>query len=287
MSLTYGGVDVAVYRGMSRAALDAAYNNSAAVLDSGERLAQWAVRSEAERASPGARLNLVYGPRPRNSLDYFAARNGAPLFVFLHGGYWQRNSKDIFAFLAEGPRAHGINVALVGYTLAPEARLSSIVEEIAQALDFLDKRAGDLAFDRDSVIVGGWSAGGHLAALALEHPLVCGGVSVSGIFDLEPIALSYINEKLGLDAAEVAALSPVRRLEGGANPLRLFVGGNELSELQRQSIVYAEAAVPRKSPVSLRILPGHNHFSILDELASAEGHITKELVQLVGATARR
>src|SRR5690606_20628828 len=131
---------------------------------------QWAARSEAVRASSGVQLDLAYGQGQRNFLDYFAAEGGAPLFVFLHGGYWQRNSKEIFAFLAEGPRAHGINVAIVGYTLAPEARLSSIVDEISQALDFLSNRTGELAFDPSSIYVGGWSAGGHLAALALEHP---------------------------------------------------------------------------------------------------------------------
>jgi len=287
MSFTYGGTDAAIYRGMDRAALDAAYNNSAAVFDSSERLAQWSERSKAVRASSGARLDLAYGPRPRNSLDYIAAGRGAPLFVFIHGGYWQRNSKEIFAFLAEGPGAHRINVAFVGYTLAPEARLFSIVEEIAQALDFLGNRADELAFDRDSVVIGGWSAGGHLAAVSLDHPLVRGGLSISGIFDLEPIALSYINEKLRLDAAEVSAFSPMRRLYERPNPFRLFFGGDELPELQRQSIAFADAAAAQGLPVRMSILPAHNHFSILDELGNPDGKITRELVSLVDETALR
>src|SRR5215831_11163406 len=161
----------AIYRGMDRVALDAAYNNGAAVADSADWLVRWRELSAAVRASPRARLDIPYGSRPRARFDYFpcgAAR--APLFVFIHGGYWQRNDKDMFAFLADGPRAHGIDVAVVGYTLAPEARLTDIVGEIRQALSVLRDRADEFGFDRDRLFVGGWSAGGHLTAIVSKHP---------------------------------------------------------------------------------------------------------------------
>src|SRR5216684_6186076 len=178
----------AVYRGMDRPALDAAYNNSAAVADSADWVARWRARSAEVRASSAARLDIPYGPRPRERLDYLTSgRKQAPLFVFIHGGYWQRNEKETFAFVAEGPLAHGIDVVLVGYTLAPEARLGEIVAEIRQALTFLAERAGDFGFDRNRMFVGGWSAGGHLTAAVSNHPAFRGGVPISGIFDLEPI----------------------------------------------------------------------------------------------------
>jgi arylformamidase len=120
-----------LYRGMDRAALDAAYNNSAAVADSQEWVARWREQSAAIRAQPNAKLDIAYGARSRAKLDYFpAGRARAPLFVFIHGGYWQRNDKDGFSFVAEGPRRHGIDVALVGYTLGPEARITDIVGEM-------------------------------------------------------------------------------------------------------------------------------------------------------------
>src|SRR5262245_56362251 len=85
----------AIYRGMDRAALDAAYNNGAAVADSEDWLARWRVRSDAIRASSGARNDIVYGQRPRTRLDYLpCGERNAPLFVFIHGGYWQRNEKE-------------------------------------------------------------------------------------------------------------------------------------------------------------------------------------------------
>jgi arylformamidase len=276
----------AIYRGMDRAALDAAYNNGAAVADSADWLARWRELSAAVRSSPRARLDIPYGSRPRARFDYFpfgAAR--APLFVFVHGGYWQRNDKDMFAFLADGPRAHGIDVAVVGYTLAPEARLTDIVGEIHQALSLLRERADAFGFDRDRLFVGGWSAGGHLTAIVSDHPAFRGGLPISGIFDLEPIALNYLNEKLALDASEIATLSPLRVLSGRSPPLRLFVGSDELPELRRQSAAYAEAARARGLPVALTVLPGRHHYSILDELSRPDGAITRALVELTESRA--
>ena len=230
----------------------------------------------------GVRLDVPYASGERTRLDYFpGGKCGAPLFVFIHGGYWQRNDKEIFSFVAEGPHAHGIDVAVIGYTLAPAARLSDIVAEIAGALTFLDKNADQFGFRRENICVGGWSAGGHLAALASELPTVRGALVISGIFDLEPIALSYINGPLRLDRDEIKTLSPLQRLRGGAAPQTLAVGGNELSELQRQSAVYAEAARRLGLPVKLRTLPGHHHFSILDELAEGDGILTHELLGII------
>jgi arylformamidase len=276
----------AIYRGMDRAALDAAYNNSLAVADSAELMARGRERSAEVRAGPRAHLDVPYGSRPRERLDYFSSgTTKPPLLVFIHGGYWQRNDKDMFAFIADGPRPHGIDVALVGYTLAPDVRLTDIVAEMNRSLTFLSERADEFGFDRDKLFVGGWSAGGHLTAIVADHPACRGGIPISGIFDLEPIALNYLNEKLGLDPTEIATLSPLRVLPDRMPPLRVFVGGQELPELKRQSATYAEAACERGLPVTLTVLPGHHHFSILDEISRPEGAITHALVELIDAKA--
>ena len=278
------GGSAVVYRGMDRATLDAAYNNSVAVADSPQWLARWRERSAALRAATQDRLlDISYGNRPRARLDYFSAGcTQAPLFVFIHGGYWQRNDKEMFAFVADGPCLHGIDVAVIGYTLAPEARLTDIVEEIDRALGMLADRADEFGFDRARLLVGGWSAGGHLTAMATRHPLCRGGIPISGIFDLEPIALNYLNEKLRLDAGEVKILSPLHLLSDDMPPLRMFVGENELPELKRQSAHYVEAARQRALPVELAVLPGHHHFSILEELRRPDGAITRALCALAG-----
>jgi arylformamidase len=236
---------------------------------------------------PGARLDLPYGAAPRASLDYLPAGGpGAPLFVFLHGGYWQRNSKEMFAFVADGPHAHGVDVAVVGYTLAPEARLADIVAEIERALMMLAANAGELSFDADRIYVGGWSAGGHLTAVASQWPVVRGALAISGIYDLEPMALCYINDKLRLDPNEIETLSPLRTLHDGMAPLHLAVGGNELPELRRQSVAMKERADELGLPVSLNVLAGRHHYSIMDELAKPDGQLTADLLGLLARAGR-
>jgi arylformamidase len=273
----------AIYRGMTRAELDAAYNNSEAVADSPQWLARWREASARVRSRPDARLDIAYGERPRARLDYFPSGTVGPaLFLFIHGGYWQRNEKEMFAFVAEGPLRHGIDVAVVGYTLAPDASLAEIVAEIHRALSYLSAHADNLDFDRSRLFVGGWSAGGHLTAAAATHPAFCGGLPISGIFDLEPIALNYLNEKLRLSPAEIAALSPQRHLSALGKPLRLAIGAGELPELKRQSETFAREAGARDLPVQLTVLEGHHHFSILDELARPDGALTRELLALIG-----
>jgi arylformamidase len=271
-----------IYRGMDRAALDAAYDNTGAVADSQAYRARWWELSAAIRAEPTARLDLRYGLRPRAALDYFpSGASGAPLFVFIHGGYWQRNEKERFSFIAPGP--HSLGMTLPGYTLAPEASLTDIVTEMRSALNFLLDRASELDFDANNIYVGGWSAGGHLTALVADHPAVRGAIPISGIFDLEPIALGILNEKLQLTAGEIESLSPIRNLPDHSAPIRLFVGADELPELRRQSGDYTKAAYERGLPVTLTTLPGHHHFSILDELTRPDGALTGALAHLVKA----
>jgi len=274
-----------IWRGMTRDALDAAYNNSAAVAGSADLVQGWRERSAAIRARPGARLDVVYGPAPRMRFDYFpCGRAAAPVFVFIHGGYWQRNEKETFAFVAEGPRPHGIDVVVLGYTLAPDKRLTGIVAEIFAALGHLAEHAGEFGFDARRIFVGGWSAGGHLTAAVAHHPAFRGGLPISGIFELEPIRLSYLNEKVLLDADEVERMSPLRQASVPTPPLRISVGGAELPELVRQSTDYAKALQDRGLPARLSVLPGRHHFSIMEEIARPDGALTNELTELIAAT---
>jgi arylformamidase len=274
----------AIYRGMSRAALDAAYNNSAAVVDSAAWVGRWRERSAALRARPDARLDVAYGPAPRMRFDYFpCGKTGAPVFVFIHGGYWQRNEKETFGFVAEGPRPHGIDVVVVGYTLAPDKRMAGIVAEIHDCLGYLARQAGDFGFDGNRIFVGGWSAGGHLTAAVAHHPAFRGGLPISGIFDLEPIRLNYLNDKVLLDADEVWLMSPLRQISAPTPPLCITVGGDELPELVRQSTDYAKALEQRGLPASLSVLPDLHHFSIMEEIARPDGALTRALTELIAA----
>jgi acetyl esterase/lipase len=269
-----------LYRGMDRAALDAAYNNAAAVgLPRRDAyVAARVARSDAFRRAHAGRIDLRYGDAPRQRLDVFAAgAAGAPTLVFIHGGYWQQNDKEPFAFLGEGVLPAGFNLAVVEYTLAPAARMDAIVAEIRAAVAWVIEHAKELGGDPGRVFVSGHSAGGHLTAMAMSDPRVAGGVAISGIYDLEPIRLNYLNEKLGLDADEARRNSPMLHLPSRAAPLVVTVGLGELPELIRQSEEYAAAGQKRGLPVRYLPLAGHDHFSILDELARPDGSLVSAL----------
>jgi acetyl esterase/lipase len=253
---------------MDRAALDAAYNNAAAVKESAQIVAGWEARSARLRAAHPEGMDLRYGPEERNRIDYFAARRDGPVLVFIHGGYWQARAKEVFSFIAEGPLAWGVNVALVGYTLAPQKRLDGIVAEIRASLSWLQDSVPTLGGDRRAMFVSGWSAGGHLTAMAMSHPAVKGGLAISGIYDLEPMRLSYINDKLRLDEAEQKRNSPIL-LPSSGKPLYIAYGGAELPELCRQSEDYAAKLGQRAFAA-----PKCDHFTVLEELASPHGSLT-------------
>src|SRR5512141_3423410 len=131
------------------------------------------------RARHPSHLDLGYGPRERNRIDFFEAQGKGPTLLFIHGGYWQNRAKEVFATFAGGPMAHGINVALIGYTLAPDATLDQIVAEIHAGIDFLAGQLPALGAEAGPIVVSGWSAGGHLTSMALSHPKVGAGMAIS------------------------------------------------------------------------------------------------------------
>ena len=278
-------LDAPDWRSMSQRDRDLGLNNGEAVAGSADLVAGWERRSAAMRARYPGHLDLRYGPRERNRIDFLKARDKAPTLLFIHGGYWQNRAKEVFTQFAEGPMAHGINVALIGYTLAPDATLEEIVAEIHAGIDFLSRELPALGGDASGLVLSGWSAGGHLTAMALSNPNVRAGMAISGIYDLEPIRHSYLNEKLGLDEAMSRRNSPMMEEGGPAKPLSLVVGDAELPLLRRQTADFAGHRAKYGLPVAYEEIPGANHFSIMNELLSPTGRITTLIRQLFERTA--
>ena len=278
MNTVFGATN---WQTMSQAELDLGLNNSAAVPGSADIVAGWIRRSGELRARHPAHLDLRYGPRPRNAIDYIKAADGGPTLVFIHGGYWQMRAKENFTLFAEGVMTHGINVALIGYTLAPEATMDEIVAEVHAALDLLAGQLPGLGGDANRIVVSGWSAGGHLAAMALSHPRAKAGVTISGIYDLEPIRHSYLNAKLRLDEAMSRRNSPLRQPGGAAVPLALVAGGGELPMLRQQTAEFAVHRARAGLPVSYEEIPGADHFSVMNELLSPSGRIVTLIRQMM------
>jgi acetyl esterase/lipase len=266
---------------MSRAERDAAYNNSAAVKNSAELNAAREAASAAFRKAHPEHLDLRYGPRERNVWDLFPAHDpGAPCLVFIHGGYWQRNSREQFANLIAGPYAHGWAAALPGYTLAPDASLSEIVAEVNAALDWLAAN-GPTHGINGKVVLSGWSAGGHLTAACLGHPRVAAGLAISGIYELGPVRDTYLNEKLQLSDSEIETLSPLR-LPMVKKPLAITYGTAELPPLVADSRALHARRAAEHLPGPLIPVVGGDHFTIVHELRDAQGELTRQLLLLGG-----
>ena len=267
---------------MSLQARNLAFNNVAHV---GAEVVQakreaWIAASQALRARRPGHLDLAYAPGGRTKWDlYPAADPAAPCFVHIHGGYWQRGSREDFACLAEGALARGWSAALPGYTLAPEASLTRITEELRVAFDWLAAEAAGHGI-AGPVIVTGWSAGGHLTALMLDHPRVAAGLAISGVFELAPLRDSpHVNDQVKLTETEIETLSPMRR-PGTPKPLSIAYGTTELPAMIASSRDFHAYRAAAHLPGELVPIVRANHFTILDELRRADSVLTRAVVQM-------
>jgi arylformamidase len=256
---------------MDQKTLDDAYSNTKADPDWGATYA----RLQAESARlygefPGDR-DLAYGRKPRQRFDYIPCGSlNAPLFIFIHGGYWQKCTKEDFAISVRGPLMRGFDAVLAEYTLAPEATMTQIVAEVGSLLDFLAASREAYGTSDRAVVLSGHSAGGHLTAMHRNHPSVAYAFPISGLFDLGPIASTNLNEKLQLTYEEIDAYSPQRHITQGT-PMTVAVGGAELPELIRQSREYASACAAIDPRVGYLEIPGLTHFAVCDDLADPSG----------------
>lgn len=251
-------------------ARDLAYDNTHAVPDSAQLIAARNAEAAAFRAGNAGHLDLAYGPGERQQWDIFPGANpNAPCLVFIHGGYWQRNRREDFCAFMTGALALGWSAALPGYSLAPQASLTDIVAEISTALDWLAAN-GSAHGIAGPAVLSGWSAGGHLAAMALDHPRVAAGLAISGIYELAPIRDTTLNDALHLTETELALLSP-RRLLMRDKPLVVAYGTQELPELRRQSHDFHAARAEAHCPGPLLPMPRQDHFRILEDLKAPHG----------------
>jgi arylformamidase len=266
------------WRGYDRAALDAQYNNRKRFPGYVAHFEAWQHWSaEARRAIPG-RLDLAFGPSAAERLDVFPAdAPGAPLYVFIHGGYWYSLDKDDYSYVAEGMRPHGVATAVNDFGLAPDHDMDEIVRQNRAALAWLWRNAAAHGGDPDRIYVAGHSAGGHLAALLLatDWPafapdlppgIVRGACAIGGIFDLEPIRLCYLNDTLHLTPAQVARHSPLKQDYPVAAPLLLVVAADESPEFHRQSAEMAAYWRGLGYPVESVVPDGLDHFDVVNQL---------------------
>lgn len=280
--------------------LEAQYDNRARVADSAARIAAWTQASQAARAgSPRARLDLRYTPGPGGTLDVFpadppaSAPAGAPVLLFIHGGYWRALSKDDFSFLAPVFNAAGAAVVVPDYALCPQASIEHITLQMVQAVAWTARHAAGFGGDAQRIVVAGHSAGGHLAAMllacrwrdvdpALPAQPLSAALAISGVYDLEPIRLvPSLQKDLKLTPASVRRLSPAFFPRPRQGRLCAVAGGQESEEFLRQNQLIRDAWGPTTVPVC-EALPGLDHFTVMTALADPEHHLHRLALGLLG-----
>ncbi|MFK7836161.1 MAG: alpha/beta hydrolase [Sulfitobacter sp.] len=278
---------------MAQEELDFQLSPSLSAKDAQDSLTGMVTRTVTASKDPSLtfRADVAYGPDARQRFDVFSpSAPGAPArpcLVFLHGGFWQEGDKSVSGFAAQTFAALGWACVSVGYTLTPQATLTEIVTEVSTALHHIHTHAGDLGIDPERIVLAGHSAGAHLAACILTnatgsgcHTMLAGAVLISGVYELAPIARSYVNDLARISEHEVTTLSPARLMPGTQMPVHLLIGADEPEAFQLQTDVLADVWRPAAPRLSVHRASGRDHFDVLEELNTA-GSPTLERIQMM------
>jgi arylformamidase len=262
------------------------YDASTTVPDVTVFFRRWRAWSDHLRAHTLHARDLSYGRSPDETLDLIVPHTGAPLIVFFHGGYWRRLHKDDATFVAGGFAPHGVATAIVNYGLAPAVRLEEIVMQARRAVAWLRANAKEHGADPSRIVVAGHSAGGQLAAMCAVDAPVAGIATLSGLLDLRPLATSFAQEWLQLDAARAAALSPTLLSPAAPTTVLARAGSRESDEFKAQGREFADAWRAHGCDASYADTDD-DHFSIVERLADPNDPLTAQIAELALASGRR
>jgi len=234
--------------------------------------------------------DIEYGSGSAQRLDLVIPEGDGPFpcLVFLHGGFWQEGSKAGSGFASATLAEHEWASALVGYTLTPTASLTDIVTEVGRAVELLSQQALKYKIDGSRIIVAGHSAGGHLAAAvicgmagAAAANAVAGAVLISGVFDLAPVAASYVNDLARLTELEIENLSVINSHPINNVPVHLLVGADETDAFLAHSDVLSTAWSDKSNRITVDKAAGRDHFDVLDELSNPNSGTFKQVMEMV------
>lgn len=245
----------------------------------------WTARSSVFRTNADAQLDCAYDDGPRDKLDLFrCGERGAPLLVFIHGGYWQRGDKSVFSFIAEPFVEQSVDVALIGYQLCPETDMSSMVAQVRKAMIWLWRNAAQCGITADRINICGHSAGGHLTGMMLTTQwsqfgddlpdnLVKTGIPMSGLYQLEPLRHTTISDALHMDAAVAHSNSPFYLTPATDAPILVIIGGGESVQLHWQTDQFIQQWSHYQAPIETHIEADVDHFDLVNRLARSDSEI--------------
>ena len=251
--------------------IDAQYDIRRSVEDPAPFRAYFRARNEEAWRLPGARLGVAYGSGPDMYLDVYPAGAGAPVLIFVHGGYWRASSAREHGYVALGPHALGVSVVVTNYSLCPSVTMDAISRQNGEALTWIRENAHGFGSDPDRLVLAGHSAGAQQTALLLgsHGSFLRGGIGVSGIYDLRPLRFSFLQPKLRLDDELILQQSPLFQIPRASPPFIIMVGTAESDEFVRQSRAHHEAWRAAGLRGELVEQPGLNHYTSAAQWADA------------------
>ncbi len=284
----------ALYRDFhTQAQIDAQYNPGAAITDAPAQLQHYVERSRLARETLPCVLDVAYGPTSAETLDIFPAEKpGAPVFVFIHGGYWRAFSAKEFSCVALGLRQLGITTVVIDYALCPAVSIDEITRQaraaVAWVLRNIQAHGGDVA----RVAIGGHSAGAHLAAMCLqtrwaeeyglaENPMAAAAL-ISGLYDLQPLRYSYLQPQIQLDDGIIRRNSPVFGVRACATPALISWGSLESAEFARQSAELHRVWQQSGNRSELLALSQAHHFSVIHGFEDPASQLCVWLAERLG-----
>jgi arylformamidase len=282
--------------------LEAQYNNRKRVPEAAALLERWAAESAAVRARLKPEAALPYGSWGEK-LDVFGpvkrkkSRRPAPVFVFIHGGYWRSLTRSDHSFAVETIAKAGACAVVPDYTLCPTVTIPDIARQIAEAVAWTYKNIARYGGDPEYIVVVGHSAGGHLTAMmmgcnwqqldpTLPPNLVTKGLSISGLYDLAPLQnVPFLKNDLRITQDHIDQASPVHWPRPTQGKLYLAVGGDESEEFLRHQAALAQAWGESRVPIA-KVLPGFHHFNIVETLNQPGSVLHGMVLDLLGLSSR-
>lgn len=276
----------------SQESIDLEYNLALSVPDIGNWLNWYAQESLLTRHNRDCVLDVHYGPTVDETIDIFPAKQqGAPLLLFIHGGYWVRCSSKDFSFVANGLADQGITVAILNYSLCPKVTIPEITRQSRAAIAWLHKEASRFNADSSRIFVTGHSAGGQQVGMLsatswtkdydLPDDIIKGGISVSGIFDLHPLRYSYLQPKLLLSHETILRQSPYFNIPCTGPSLLLTLGEKETTEFHRQSKEFLHAWQAKGLQGELLVQKAKHHFSAIEDLNDSSSKLCKKFSDFI------